>query len=58
MPRSICRNDKHWTLSPNDFSVLEESPNAPLEQFYFMYTLRMMQKATESQAQFKDLDFN
>lgn len=58
MPRSIHRNDIHWSLSPKDCCVLEESLNAPLGQFYSSYTCRMMQKATESQARIKSLDFS
>lgn len=58
MPRSTWRNDKPWSSSPNNSCVLEESPNAPLAQFYLLYTHQIMQKAKESQAPIKDLDFN
>jgi len=51
MPRSVCRKDIHWSLPPKDCCVLEESLSAPLGQFYSLYTHRMMQKATEPQAQ-------
>lgn len=59
MPRSICRNDARLGLChPRAARSWKISLNAPLGQFHSLHTHRMMQKATEPQAQFKGLDFN
>lgn len=58
MPSSTCRNDVNWSLPPKGCHVMEKPLNALLGQFYSLHTYRMMQKATEPQAQFKGLDFN